>query len=231
MVEASCSICFSELNLSSKNQAFRCYISYCQECFSQWVLSQARDSLSHLTTFRCPDAHCHHSISEVELKQKLTPDCQNSLTSLRNRRLLLHNPEAKRCPKSDCPGVGCPDGCSESLICPICNSSWSSPIERERDFTKSRPKKILLETERNELWKGLHTKDCPKCRVPIYKTEGCNKVLCQMCRTEFCWNCSGIYPRHNLHRCHSKIEAELFWIFFGFSLVGLRLYAQFSGLC
>lgn len=34
------------------------------------------------------------------------------------------------------------------------------------------------------------TKRCPKCGVGIEKTDGCSKVLCQNCKSYFCWRCN-----------------------------------------
>ena len=34
-----------------------------------------------------------------------------------------------------------------------------------------------------------NAKQCPHCNAPIEKNEGCNKITCWRCSTNFCWLC------------------------------------------
>jgi ariadne-1 len=43
-------------------------------------------------------------------------------------------------------------------------------------------------------WIESNTKKCPKkeCQTPIQKTDGCNHMTCNRCRTHFCWLCGQV---------------------------------------
>lgn len=38
-------------------------------------------------------------------------------------------------------------------------------------------------------------KDCPVCRVPIERSEGCNHMTCIRCQSHICWECLAVFPR------------------------------------
>lgn len=45
-------------------------------------------------------------------------------------------------------------------------------------------------------WILAHTKQCPKCKRPIEKNQGCMHMTCSQCRHEFCWLCQGSWAEH-----------------------------------
>ena len=51
------------------------------------------------------------------------------------------------------------------------------------------------------------SKRCPQCDFPIQKTDGCNKMVCESCKTKFCWQCSAILPMPNPYDHFANNEA------------------------
>lgn len=45
-------------------------------------------------------------------------------------------------------------------------------------------------------WILANTKQCPKCKRPIEKNQGCMHMTCSQCRFEFCWLCVGAWSDH-----------------------------------
>ncbi|OBT63297.1 hypothetical protein VE03_07937 [Pseudogymnoascus sp. 23342-1-I1] len=52
----------------------------------------------------------------------------------------------------------------------------------------------------------FHTTPCPTCAVPAQKTHGCNHMICQRCRTHFCYLCSSWLDVSNPYQ-HYNTEA------------------------
>ncbi|PHJ25898.1 ariadne family protein [Cystoisospora suis] len=56
----------------------------------------------------------------------------------------------------------------------------------------------------NMTWILVHTKNCPRCKQPIEKNQGCMHMTCR-CGYEFCWLCLGDWKKHqtsNFYRCN-----------------------------
>nr|KAG5714730.1 hypothetical protein BaRGS_000218 [Batillaria attramentaria] len=49
----------------------------------------------------------------------------------------------------------------------------------------------------NCLWLVTNSKQCPNCKSPIQKNEGCNHMKCSKCKHDFCWVCLEQWKRHN----------------------------------
>lgn len=71
----------------------------------------------------------------------------------------------------------------------------------ERQFLEKRyGKKQLTDMYSNlasEDYLADKAKHCPHCNAPIEKNEGCNKITCWRCNTNFCWLCGDKLPMAN----------------------------------
>jgi hypothetical protein len=48
----------------------------------------------------------------------------------------------------------------------------------------------------------FYSSPCPQCDMKIYKIDGCDHMVCQKCKFEFCWLCLGHYPGY----VHSGVD-------------------------
>jgi len=74
--------------------------------------------------------------------------------------------------------------------------------EQQEEFKKAEAEvkwqydKIINE-RKNLFFMSKCTKSCPnkQCNFTIQKLDGCNKMICTLCQTKFCWNCNAILDK------------------------------------
>merc|ERR1712241_255759 len=69
---------------------------------------------------------------------------------------------------------------------------------------------IMVETLQSETYLTDNTKPCPNCRAPIQKSEGCNKMTCNKCGTNFCYLCGAKLPLVNPYSHFSLKDGQCF---------------------
>ena len=96
-----------------------------------------------------------------------------------------------------------------------------------------------IEKEYENFVKNSNYKYCPKCKVKVEKSEGCNHMTCVICKYEFCWICLKKYTSNHFaywnfcacpglqhHRINYKSFSDIylrpplkFLLFLGLSLI------------
>lgn len=61
-----------------------------------------------------------------------------------------------------------------------------------------------------KLREELNIKDCPRCRTPIEKTEGCNHMECSGCKTHFCWVCMGQFSAGEIYEHMGQVHSGIY---------------------
>jgi hypothetical protein len=116
------------------------------------------------------------------------------------------------CPNTDCRGFISDDwkcGICRSKICSHCmleiekDEKDKSDDEKDKEKNKEKEKHICKEEDvasAEQIRKDC--KNCPNCRIRIFKIEGCNQMFCTMCKKFFRWDNLEIIrggPVHNPH--------------------------------
>lgn len=95
------------------------------------------------------------------------------------------------CPKNKCKGLVTRGKCSECkiTICCKCQEAKNEEHKCNEDVLETL---ALLKKD---------TKPCPKCKIPIYKIQGCDQMFCVECKTAFSWRTGNIQTGviHNPH--------------------------------
>lgn len=204
----------------------------CQDCsigYFKPILQQACNNIRKnirkgIGNIKCPGSYhckprnqCKHMISIHDI---IVPD--NSPISLDVFRLsyVIDNPCCYLCPEEKCGEIIVIDEQYNGsyLQCGACNTNWcchclaqpyhtgKSCIEFEATNTNSENGKLILDMKS----KGL-LKFCPRCRTPICKHNGCNKIICTSCAVKWCWLCSSSeidydhYNPANVIGCSGKL--------------------------
>lgn len=187
----------------------RCGHTYCLDCFENLCLSApTQDSTVRI---RCigHSGRCDTIVDLPQLQEHLSSSAfeellEKSFTSYAR----LHPNLLKYCPSPDCEYVYRANApvkvqtCSSCLV-PTCTSCHAQheglSCAEYQDVSSGRQ-------EANErLKKEIGIKDCPKCKTPLEKTEGCNHMTCR-CGAHICWVCLEIFG--SSRACYEHMNRE-----------------------
>uniref|UniRef100_A0A8C6SVS1 RBR-type E3 ubiquitin transferase n=1 Tax=Neogobius melanostomus TaxID=47308 RepID=A0A8C6SVS1_9GOBI len=177
-----------------------CALTVCEDCLKLYVSSQVRMAKSYVS---CPSPDCTGYLEEgmllsvltneevaryryfLELSQldsstKPCPQCSH-FTSLKTQP--PHRSEHKY--KIQC------DSC-QFVWCFKCHAPWHNGLKCKQ----YRKGDKLLRTWANVIEHGQrNAQKCPRCKIHIQRTEGCDHMTCTQCNTNFCYRCGERY-RH-----------------------------------
>jgi len=220
-VESECTVCNDEVSFVSFPE---CQHAYCKKCLRrhfEFAMSGDRD---------LPVKCCKQSFFSLELitsvvtLDELQEYCERLKSQSQDYKTRLF------CPSPEC---------SYSIMVGIFGSVAPKQIECPKCLTRictdCRGKKhegpCNVGEESNDIVGRQGWQQCPRCKVGVERTFGCNHMFCTSCRTEFCYSCgkewdklkrcscsealenaapNHIYPRHHyeqfLHDDHGECE-------------------------
>ncbi|XP_076016314.1 E3 ubiquitin-protein ligase RNF217 [Genypterus blacodes] len=197
-----CRVCLEENPIASLPC---CRKAVCDECLKLYVSSQVRVGKALIS---CPILECSGSLEEgailahlasedvakyryfLELSQldastKPCPQC-SYFTSLKKQPVASGNASrSEQKYKIQC--VSC-----QFVWCFKCHAPWHSGI-RCREYRKG--DKLLRSWASGVEHGQRNAQKCPRCKIHIQRTEGCDHMTCTQCNTNFCYRCGERY-RH-----------------------------------
>ena len=110
---------------------------------------------------------------------------------------VITNTNTSICPNRQCGNVIHSENIYEAALnCTSCKTTWCkncnvSPFHKNMSCHAYEAKESKTEDGQYKwkLYRSGHLKDCPSCRSPAMKSEGCNKMSCIMCGVKWCWVC------------------------------------------
>ena len=184
-----CAVCWTEAEHAYRTS---CGHSYCGDCFASQCSSAGDGDLP----VRCfgDSGNCLEVLAIQELKNTLTSAAFEQLLEDSFTTHVRMNPKSfQYCPTPDCQQIyrTSPDGIiftCPACLTPICTTCQ---ITSHDGMTCEAYKRIGTDgDEEFQRWKQENdAKDCPNCKVPIEKSEGCNNMECRNCKTHICWFC------------------------------------------
>uniref|UniRef100_A0A8H7XSH5 Uncharacterized protein n=1 Tax=Psilocybe cubensis TaxID=181762 RepID=A0A8H7XSH5_PSICU len=189
---AVCPVCFHE---PTNPVRLGCGHEWCRACIHRYLIASIDQKFFPLTclgkegkcTERIPLLTARTLLSAVELDSVVHAAFAAYIQS--------NSKEYHYCPTPDCSQVyrTAPEGvfiqCPSCLVrtCPSCHKDahdgqTCAEVKSGDDLFK--------------IWASKHdVKRCPGCSVPIEKDEGCNHMVCTMCKTHVCWVCMKTFPK------------------------------------
>ncbi|KDR68460.1 hypothetical protein GALMADRAFT_146415 [Galerina marginata CBS 339.88] len=181
-----CPVCFDEVSSPVK---LACGHSWCRSCMQRYLLAAVEQKFFPLTCLG-NGAKCTERIPLLTARDLLKAgDLEAVVYAAFSAHVQTHPDEYHFCPTPDCKQVyrPAPEGvfiqCPSCLvrICPNCHTDAHDGLT------------CMESTHGDDLfrdWVDNHNvKRCPGCNMAIEKEEGCNHMVCTMCKTHSCWVC------------------------------------------
>ncbi|XP_053699718.1 probable E3 ubiquitin-protein ligase RNF217 [Synchiropus splendidus] len=192
-----CRVCLEEKTIAPLPC---CRKALCEDCVRLYVSSQVRVAKAYI---HCPIPECsgfledqlviaHLSkedvakyryfleLSRLDSSTKPCPQC-SQFTSL-DKHNLNRSEHRYKIQCSNC----------QFVWCFKCHAPWHNGIKC-RDYRKGDK---LLRNWASVIEHGQrNAQKCPKCKIHIQRTEGCDHMTCTQCNTNFCYRCGERY-RH-----------------------------------
>ncbi|EAW48154.1 IBR domain containing 1, isoform CRA_f [Homo sapiens] len=99
--------------------------------------------------------------------------------------------------------------CDEQIQCPTCQFVWCfkchSPWHEGVNCKEYKKGDKLLRHWASEIEHGQrNAQKCPKCKIHIQRTEGCDHMTCSQCNTNFCYRCGERYRQLRFFGDHTS---------------------------
>ncbi|KAL6652119.1 hypothetical protein ACP70R_011044 [Stipagrostis hirtigluma subsp. patula] len=194
-----CMICLNQ-SKGSNFTRLPCQHLFCVKCME--TLCRMHVQEGSVFQLVCPDTKCNASIPPYVLKKLLSKEEFERWDRLVLQKTLDSMSDVVYCPRCV---IGCLEDENNNAQCPECSFIFCSfckgPCHPGKQCLTPQQKILLRQapgrmTEREIAQEMLNIKElykdvrlCPKCRMAIAKTEGCNKMVCGSCGQYFCFRC------------------------------------------
>ncbi|ORY68942.1 uncharacterized protein BCR38DRAFT_464210 [Pseudomassariella vexata] len=205
--EKDCTICWTE---TDNPVVTRCNHTYCSECFETFCFSGATGNKDLCIRCEGDSSQCKSVLGLDELQEYLSSSTFEDLLEASFKTYIRLRPlDFCYCPTPDCAQVyratsntalfTCPD--CLAAICTKCRASHPDMTCADHKYHISGGHEALEKVK-----KKLGIKDCPKCKTPMEKTEGCNHMTCGGCGIHICWVCMRTFQEATL--CYKHMNRE-----------------------
>ncbi|XP_068087556.1 E3 ubiquitin-protein ligase RNF217 [Hyperolius riggenbachi] len=209
-VMMGCRVCLEEKSIKPLPC---CKKGVCEECLKRYLSSQVQLGQVEI---KCPITECNKHLDEstvlyslphddiikykyfLELSRmdsstKPCPQCKHFTTFNRKSHIPTSTKSENRF-KIQCPSC-------QFVWCFKCHSPWHEGINC-REYKRGDK---LLRHWANEIEHGQrNAQKCPRCKVHIQRTEGCDHMTCSQCNTNFCYRCGERYRQLRFFGDHTS---------------------------
>ncbi|XP_060094798.1 E3 ubiquitin-protein ligase RNF217 isoform X1 [Heteronotia binoei] len=206
----TCRVCLEEKPLKPLPC---CKKPVCEDCLKRYLSSQVQVGLADI---QCPITECNERLDEttvlyhlphddiikykyflelgrISSSTKPCPQCKH-FTTFRKRGHIPTPTKMENKYKIQCPTC-------QFVWCFKCHSPWHEGVNC-KEYKKGDK---LLRHWANEIEHGQrNAQKCPKCKIHIQRTEGCDHMTCSQCNTNFCYRCGERYRQLRFFGDHTS---------------------------
>ncbi|KAI0114192.1 hypothetical protein F4776DRAFT_638520 [Hypoxylon sp. NC0597] len=201
-----CSVCWNEAENPVKTG---CHHVYCLDCFENLCMSATTQSTASKISCVGESGTCSKALSLPELQEHLSSTAFEELLEQSFASYIRLNPQSlKYCPSVDCGYVYRISDAPKMRTCPNCLVAVCTACQAQHGSMTCADYKDLstggLEAfERLKKERGI--KDCPKCKTPLEKIDGCDHMTCR-CGAHICWVCLRVFESSK--PCYEHMNQE-----------------------
>nr|XP_004651405.2 probable E3 ubiquitin-protein ligase RNF217 [Jaculus jaculus] len=190
-----------------------CKKAVCEECLKVYLSSQVQLGQVEI---KCPITECFEFLEETTVVYNLThedsikykyflelgridsstkpcPQCKHFTTFKKKGHIPTPSRSESRY-KIQCPTC-------QFIWCFKCHSPWHEGVNC-KEYKKGDK---LLRHWASEIEHGQrNAQKCPKCKIHIQRTEGCDHMTCSQCNTNFCYRCGERYRQLRFFGDHTS---------------------------
>ncbi|KAM6081837.1 E3 ubiquitin-protein ligase RNF217 [Chlamydotis macqueenii] len=206
----SCRVCLEEKPVKPLSC---CKKAVCEECLKRYLSSQVQLGQADI---KCPITECSEHLDEttvlcnlphddiikykyflelsrIDSSTKPCPQCKH-FTTFRRRGHIPTPAKLENKYKIQCPSC-------QFVWCFKCHSPWHEGVNC-KEYKKGDK---LLRHWASEIEHGQrNAQKCPKCKIHIQRTEGCDHMTCSQCNTNFCYRCGERYRQLRFFGDHTS---------------------------
>jgi IBR domain, a half RING-finger domain/RING-type zinc-finger/RNA recognition motif. (a.k.a. RRM, RBD, or RNP domain) len=187
---AECPVCFNQV---TARITLPCGHSWCRGCLKDYLTSSIDNKYFPLTCL-ASEAKCTERIPLNLAREILAVSEFDAVVNAAFTSYVQSRPdEFHYCPSPDCPQIYRMSARDTVLQCPSCllRLCPNCHVEAHDGFACPESGDSLFQK-----WMKNHdVKNCPGCKIPIERAEGCNHMTCTQCQTHICWVCLQTFPR------------------------------------
>ncbi|OTA54504.1 hypothetical protein K449DRAFT_377491 [Hypoxylon sp. EC38] len=201
-----CSVCWNEAENPVQTE---CHHVYCLDCFENLCMSATTQSIASKICCVGESGTCAIALSLPELQEHLSSTAFEKLLEQSFASHIRLNPQfLKYCPSVDCGYVYRVSDAPNMRTCPNCLVAVCTACQAQHGTMSCADYKDistggLKAFER--LKKEIGIKDCPKCKTPLEKTDGCDHMMCR-CGAHICWVCLRLFE--SSEPCYEHMNKE-----------------------
>lgn len=190
-----------------------CKKAVCEECLRVYLSSQVQLGQVEI---KCPITECFEFLEETTVIYNLTHE--DSIKYKYFLELGRIDSSTKPCPqckhfttfkkKGHVPTPSRSES-KYKIQCPTCQFVWCfkchSPWHEGVNCKEYKKGDKLLRHWASEIEHGQrNAQKCPKCKIHIQRTEGCDHMTCSQCNTNFCYRCGERYRQLRFFGDHTS---------------------------
>jgi len=197
--ELECMLCCDDEITSATSCDLGCGHVACDACYTNWVQAESEKGPPVLY-MKCIGG-CPKVCGDDVLRRYFPAGKKASLEAWIRDDFVNASSDLKYCTSANCSrairagtagwlGVVCSCGHAFCFTCQEKNHD-PAPCAVAKEWLKKE-----TNDDANSVWLTGNTKQCPSCKTPIEKNQGCQHMTCAKCRHEFCWVCMGGWRGH-----------------------------------